>query len=114
MSFINPQPCLEEVTIQEPLTVDANNFDIRDLVFATDKVDVSGSTVDPLDDFDSFEAIHQTIPPNTDVTVTFAQPVRLLRISNWDISNRILVKDGVIVSNSDGSAARVGKALVTS
>ena len=32
------------VTIAEPVTVDAVNLDIRDLVFASDKVDVSGSS----------------------------------------------------------------------
>ena len=50
---------LENITVQNPggasavniqdggnsITVDANNLDIRDLVFATDKVDVSNSTV---------------------------------------------------------------------
>lgn len=33
------------VQLVEPVTVDAVNLDIRDLVFATDKVDVSGSTL---------------------------------------------------------------------
>jgi hypothetical protein len=37
-----------DVNFASPVTVNAVNFDIRDLVFATDKVDVSGSVVDAI------------------------------------------------------------------
>lgn len=38
------------VTIVEPVTVNAIDLDIRDLVFVSDKVDISGSSVDITDD----------------------------------------------------------------
>lgn len=63
-----------------------------------------------IDDCESLEAIHQLLEANTDTTFTFTQTVRLVRISNWNISTRILVKDGSITSNTDISAARVGRA----
>lgn len=62
------------------------------------------------DDFTSFEANHQVLVSSTDTTVTFAQAVRMIQVSNWDTANRILVKDGSITSDSDSTAARVGKA----
>lgn len=116
-------------SIDEPVSVDAVDFDIRNLLFATDKVDISGSTgvgvtgpltdaelratpppVDPVDDYDTFEAQHVVLVGSTDTTITFSSAVRLVRISNWDTVNRILAKDGSISSDSDVTAARVGKA----
>src|SRR3990167_8325371 len=45
-----PVPVSGTVSVTEPVTVDATNLDIRDLAFATDKVDISGSSVDVTDD----------------------------------------------------------------
>jgi hypothetical protein len=45
-----PVPVNGTVSVTEPVTVDAVDLDIRDLVFATDKVDVSGSSVSALAD----------------------------------------------------------------
>lgn len=72
-----------------------------------------GDAANPLvvaDDYGSFEAQHVTLIASTDTTITFAQSVRLVRVSNWDTVNRVLVKDGAIASDGDTSAARVGKA----
>lgn len=66
--------------------------------------------VDVADDFTSFEAQHVTLVASTDTTITFAQEVRMVRIVNWDTSNRVLVKDGAISSDADATATRVGKA----
>jgi hypothetical protein len=41
---VNPDGSIN-VNVAEPVTVDATDFDIRDLTFATDSVDVSGSAV---------------------------------------------------------------------
>lgn len=40
----NPVPIVGIVSVNEPVEVEAVNFDIRNLVFATDRVDISGST----------------------------------------------------------------------
>jgi hypothetical protein len=76
------------------------------------QVDATGN-LRVLDDYNSFEAQHVTLVPSTDTTITFAQPVRNIHIKNWDTSNRILVKDGAIASDSDATASRVGKSPTT-
>ena len=43
---VNIQDGGNSITVDGSVTVSSTNLDIRDLVFATDKVDVSGSTVD--------------------------------------------------------------------
>jgi hypothetical protein len=63
-----------------------------------------------LDDCESFEAFRQEIDGGIDTTFTFTQVVRLVRISNWNVATRILVKDGPISSNTDLAAARIGRA----
>jgi hypothetical protein len=62
------------------------------------------------DDFTSFEASHQTLVASTDTTITFAQTVRAVQVTNWDTAARVLVKDGAIGSDIDAASARVGKA----
>jgi hypothetical protein len=80
---------------------------------ATERLAVSAAvsgTIDPADDYDTFEAQHITLVASTDTTITFTEAVRAVRISNWDINSRVLVKDGAIATDSDASSARVGKA----
>lgn len=60
------------------------------------------------DDNVGFEAQHTTLTAGTDTTITFAQPVRVVRLSNFDTTNRVLVKNGAITTNTDAAAARVG------
>lgn len=89
---------------------------LRDVEFIASAITavISGTpTVDPLDDYDSFQAIHQMLVPSTDTTVVFAQPVRAVRVSNWNTVVRILVKDGPIISDTDAAAARIGSAATT-
>lgn len=66
------------------------------------------------DDCTSFEAQHVTLTSSTDTAITFAQPVRIVRVLNWDIGNRILAKDGAIANNTDATATRVGVAPTAS
>ncbi len=65
------------------------------------------------DDFDNFESSHRTLVASTDTTITFSQAVRMVKITNWDTSNRVLVKNGAIASDVDATAARIGKAPAT-
>lgn len=86
---------------------------LRDVEFIASAITavISGiPTVDPVDDYDSFQAIQQTLVASTDTTFVFNVPVRAVRVSNWNISARVLVKDGAIISDVDTASARVGKA----
>lgn len=74
-----------------------------------------GSIVRSIDaPFTTFEAQHLSLVASTDTIITFSAPVSVIRIINWDITRRILVKDGAITSDSDPSATRVGFAPTTS
>lgn len=66
------------------------------------------TSIDNKQDYANFESTHMTLVAGADTTITFSQTVRLVRITNWDIVNRLLVKNGVITSNTDSSASRVG------
>jgi hypothetical protein len=63
--------------------------------------------------YKTFEAQHLTLVASTDTTVTFDPPVTAIRIRNWDTANRVLVKLGVITSDSDALATRIGRAPST-
>lgn len=65
------------------------------------------------DEFNNFEAQNVTLSANTDTTITFVQPVRLIRIKNFDTSNKILIKNSAITSNTDAGADYVGVAPAT-
>lgn len=76
-------PVSGTVSVNEPVTVDAVNLDIRDLAFATDKVDVSGSTVTA------------TAQPGVDIgDVT---------INNGAGASAVNIQDGGNVITTDGS-----------
>lgn len=62
------------------------------------------------DDYTGFESFHQTLVLGTDTTITFSSQVRMVRVTNWDSTARILVKNGAITSNTDATASRVGRA----
>jgi hypothetical protein len=62
------------------------------------------------DTYASFESDHRTLVASADATITFASPVRMVRVSNWDAVNRLLVKAGAIASDTDAAASRVGAA----
>lgn len=72
------------------------------------------STTALVDEFVDFEAQDLTLVASTDTTVTFASPVRMVRILNWDTANRVLVKNSAISSNTDAAATRVGIAPTAS
>lgn len=86
----------------------------RDVVFIgkpiTAVISNDPLTVDLIDDYDSVEAIKQNIEAHIDTTFVFSQTVRLVRITNWNPDTRILVKDSTITSDTDITAARVGRA----
>lgn len=90
---------------------------LRDVVFIgnqpiTTIISNNPLTVDWRDDYNSVESFYQQIEAGFDTTFTFTQSVRLIRISNWNTDTRVLVKDGPIDSNSDMTAARVGRATL--
>lgn len=67
------------------------------------------------DDCTSFQAVHiPALTPEDDMTVTFDQRVRLVRVVNWTTNQRLLVKDGPIADSADDTATRVGYAPTTS
>lgn len=80
---IAPLTCIKDaVTIcpgEEPIPVTAVDFDIRDLVFATDKVDVSGSSVvldaATLAALETITALQGTSPWVVSGTVSVTEPV---------------------------------------
>jgi len=78
------------LTASDTVTVVATDLDIRNLVFATDKVDVSGSTV-------ALDATTLAALENTSVTVTNAAGAAAVNIQ--DGGNSITVDGTVAVSN---------------
>lgn len=95
-----PVPVSGTVSVNEPVTVDAVNLDIRDLVFATDKVDVSGSTgvgvTGPLTDVQL-----RATPVPVSGTVSVTEPVTVDAV-DLDIRNLVFATDKVDVSGSTG------------
>lgn len=87
---------------------------LRDVVFLANPITITLLPgiipVDVVDDYEVLQTIHQNIVASVDTIFTFAQSVRLVRVTNWNTNTRVLVKDGIISSNSDPTAARVGKA----
>lgn len=108
-------------TIAAKKGLDVNVIDIA-LDAANDSVSVPGvataanqviaqnslTSIDAKQDYSNFESNHQTISASTDTTITFSQAVRMVRVTNWDIVNIVLVKNGSISTNSDSTASRVG------
>lgn len=92
------------VDVTEPVTVDAVNLDIRDLVFATDKVDVSGSTgvgvTGPLTDIE-LRATPVPISGSVSISgnVTVNQPVTV-QATELDIRDLTFATDKVDASSS--------------
>lgn len=60
--------------------------------------------------YKNFESNHLTLSASTDTTITFTQAVKFVRVTNWDVLNTILVKNGALTSNTDSTASRVGVA----
>lgn len=98
------------VDVTEPVTVDAVNLDIRDLVFATDKVDVSGSTgvgvTGPLTDT-QLRATPVPVSGSVTVsgTVSVNQPVTV-QATDLDIRNLVFATDKVDASGSSVSITK--------
>lgn len=71
------------------------------------------SESDPLpvtDKPDTMEAAHVTLVSSTSTPFSFSAEVEVVRVKNWDTSNRVLVKSSAISSDVDAAASRVGKA----
>lgn len=64
--------------------------------------------LESVSDYTSFQTNHQTVSAGADTTVTFSQTVRMIRISNWDTANFVLVKNAAILSAADSTASRIG------
>lgn len=56
------------------------------------------------------EAAHATLGASTSTPFTFTAAVEVVRIKNWDTTNRVLVKSSAVSSDADASASRIGKA----
>ncbi len=86
------------VSVTEPVTVDAVDLDIRNLVFATDKVDVSGSTAvgvtGPLTDTQL-----RATPVPVSGTVSVTEPVTV-DATDLDIRNLVFATDKVDASGT--------------
>jgi len=83
------------ITFASPQAVTAVNLDIRDLVFTTDKVDVSGSAV--------------TIPP-----ITFASPQAVTQSGVWTVQQGTPPWSGKILDGGAAGEADVVNALPAS
>lgn len=59
---------------------------------------------------DVMEASHVTLVASTSTPFTFTAAVEVVRVKNWDTSNRVLVKSSAVSSDIDVVASRVGKA----
>jgi hypothetical protein len=71
------------------------------------------AALDVADDMTSFEAFTQTLSASTDTTITFTQPVRLVKVKNFDTTNVIFVRDAAIASDTPSNAEKVGVAPAT-
>lgn len=66
------------------------------------------------DDMTSGETFRQALVASTDTTITFSQPVRLVRIKNESLLYSVFVRDGAISSDNPNNAEMVGLAPVAS
>lgn len=64
------------------------------------------------DDMTSAETQRVTLVASTDTTITFAQPVRLVRVKNESLLASVFVRDGAITSDTPANAEMVGLAPV--
>ncbi|HWY34530.1 MAG TPA: LamG-like jellyroll fold domain-containing protein, partial [Nitrosopumilaceae archaeon] len=71
------------------------------------------SATNVIDEFTSFQSFEQNLVASTDTTITFSQPVRLIRVKNFDTGNVVLVKNGTIASNTDTASDWVGLSPLT-
>lgn len=96
------------VTIAEPVTVDATDLDIRNLVFATDKVDASGTILGANSGVDIGDVTINNA--SIAVTGTFWQSTQPVSATNLDI--RDLVVGDVVSAEPDGTALGNGQVTV--
>lgn len=94
------------VSVNEPVTVDATDLDIRDLAFATDSVDVSGSEVSldaaTLTALETITVNQGTSPWVVSGTVSVNEPVTV-DATDLDIRDLAFATDSVDVSGSEVS-----------
>lgn len=101
---INNSSGINAVNIQDggnSITVDSTNLDIRDLSFSTDKVDVSGSTVDT-----GLTPLTDTELRASTLHVTVDNPTSSVNISNFPATQNVAVTSSVEVEvkNDTGNA----------
>src|SRR3990167_9491260 len=101
-----PVPVSGTVSVTEPVTVDATNLDIRDLAFATDKVDISGSSVDVTDDPTrdlgkvDVASLDQYTPVAGRLPVDGSGVTQPVSATNLDIRDLVFATDKIDVSGS--------------
>lgn len=88
-----------------PWVVSATDLDIRNLVFATDKVDVSGSTINVLEGgFSSWSVVAASVDTTAGGTQLVSSPLsNRLKIEIQNLgSNDIYIKEATGVTSSNG------------
>ena len=85
-------------SVSEPLEVEATNFDIRNLLFASDKVDVSGSEVSL--SAATLTALETITIANTTFAVTQSTSPWEVSAINLDIRDLVFAQDSVDISGS--------------
>lgn len=65
------------------------------------------------ENFEGYEAHHLVLEPDTDTPVPLDAATRLVRVSNWHGSARVLVKFEPIGALNDPDAGRLGRAPTT-
>lgn len=110
-SAVNIQDGGNSITVDGSVTVSATNLDIRDLVFATDKVDVSGSTLGANSGVDIGDVTINNAAGASAVNIQDGGNSITVDATDLDIRNLSASQDNVAISdgtdtlqvNTDGS-----------
>jgi hypothetical protein len=94
--------------LTSPLTVQAADLDIRDLAFATDKVDTSGSSIS----VSNFPAV-QPVSGTVDLSATTLAALESVTVQNPGGSSAVNIQDGGNSITVDGSVSITGSVAVT-
>lgn len=88
-------------------TIRQNSLDAQ-VMARTDGI----NALEVADDMTSAETFRQTLSASTDTTITFSQPIRLVRVKNESLTATVFVRDGAISSDTPTNAEMVGVAPV--
>lgn len=85
----NPLPISGTVSVTEPVTVDATDLDIRNLAFATDKVDIGGSSSVGITNANLDVALSTLLKPADTLAAvsTITNPVSVINAGTFAVQN---------------------------